>query len=156
MILKSVLFGIFICFAVTIIVYAFILAKESETNANGNLYLRSVNVQKIQFDAKSIPEIGTIMKCPLELDGFGILNNNYCDCTGSKEVSDESKTSACSWYMTPALPLYYCIPFASKSANYYNNLGVHVGRNSIGIYASRIQDGICDCNDCQDEMNDIH
>jgi protein kinase C substrate 80K-H len=60
------------------------------------------------------------------------INDDFCDCT--LDGSDEPGTSACS-YLKPSR--FYCKANPSKS--FY-------------IYTSRVDDGICDCCDGEDEL----
>ena len=59
------------------------------------------------------------------------INDDFCDCT--KDGSDEPGTSACSYLKSSR---FYCK--ANPSKNFY-------------IYTSRVDDGICDCCDGEDE-----
>ena len=61
------------------------------------------------------------------------INDDFCDCT--KDGSDEPGTSACSYLKSSR---FYCK--ANPSKNFY-------------IYTSRVDDGICDCCDGEDETS---
>ena len=63
----------------------------------------------------------------------GALNDDYCDCLGSGV--DEAKTAACS-YFTAAKETFRC----DESYD-----------NSLSIFSSRVNDGICDCPNGADE-----
>ena len=125
----------------------------------GTAHLRGVvndpTVRRTKISTNISDFLVNMLNCPIEKDGIGILNDNYCDCISSKGPSDENMTSACSWYTSPAIPLYFCSPYSSKSIAYYSKLKLNNNINNnelIGIYSSRINDGICDCKDCRDEM----
>jgi hypothetical protein len=63
----------------------------------------------------------------------GVLNDDYCDCSGSGV--DEVKTAACS-YFTAAKETFRC-----DESN----------ENSLSIFSSRVNDGVCDCSNGADE-----
>ena len=65
-----------------------------------------------------------------------ILNDDYCD-----NGDDEIYTSACSGHLNVIKPSFICL-----DKEYYIET----------IYSSRVNDGVCDCCDGSDEINNIH
>lgn len=88
--------------------------------------------QKIGVGRKeSIRKIDTL-NCDAPQASHPQVNDNYCDCVGSG--TDETSTSACSAYNIKR-KVFQC------------------PKNGAMIYASRIDDGVCDCCDGSDELH---
>jgi hypothetical protein len=80
-----------------------------------------------------------------------VVNDDYCDCPSG---CDEFRTAACS-YVSVGRRIFYC----SSSLNSMKNEGdteenKRMQANFVEpLFASRVNDGVCDCQDCSDEYS---
>ena len=81
---------------------------------------------------------------PTETKLVSLINDDFCDCL---EGQDEYLTAACSNFLV-GVPTYECRSVENKVKNLRSN-----GINPIKtIFTSRVQDEVCDCDDCSDEQ----
>jgi hypothetical protein len=80
-----------------------------------------------------------------ELASSSMINDNFCDC---KQGSDEFSTSACS-YLLVGHRVFHC-GFARGQIRKISLRGKAASRTE-SIFLSRVNDIVCDCEDCSDE-----
>ena len=101
---------------------------ENNRNSNNNNLLDNREMRKLRRRQQKQQEKNAEIKCP---DGtVGYVNDNYCDCF---DGSDEPNTAACSHILVQR-PTFSC----------------DSGRRTL--FASRVRDGIKDCDDGSDEL----
>ena len=85
-----------------------------------------------------------------------VVNDNFCDCS---DGMDEYKTAACS-FLLAGQKVFQCSdsvwPDGTDTLLKYHSAGDDENEDDDGnfIFASRVDDGVCDCNDCSDESTD--
>lgn len=80
-----------------------------------------------------------------EFTRSSMINDNFCDC---KQGADEFSTAACS-YILVGHRVFQC-----KSAKGHNGKASLRGEDKSQtetIFPSRVNDSVCDCEDCSDE-----
>jgi hypothetical protein len=82
-----------------------------------------------------------------ELTSSSMINDNFCDC---KQGSDEFSTSACS-YLLVGHRVFQC--GSSRGQIRKISLRGKVRSQTESIFPSRVNDSVCDCEDCSDEDN---
>lgn len=80
---------------------------------------------------------------PTETELVSLINDDFCDCLTGE---DEYLTAACSNILV-GVPTYECRLAENKGKN-LRSKGINTIRT---IFASRVQDGVCDCDNCSDE-----
>lgn len=82
-----------------------------------------------------------------EFSGSSMINDNFCDC---KQGSDEFTTAACS-YLLVGHKVFHC--GSARGPVHKISLRGRDRGHTKTIFPSRVNDSICDCEDCSDEDN---
>ena len=159
--LKCVLFlGIFITISLSFVIFGRLLRMQSLKDAkfirdHVALNVESVdNCNKIQSEQELLlikcNEKFVISSYPKERTIDSMINDQFCDCA---DGSDESRTAACSSILV-GIEAFECHDgniFADKQLLRGNHI-LEVDAIIKTITFSRVNDGVCDCADCSDEI----
>ena len=115
------------------------MVHTSEVNSRSAL---SANVEYASALGKCNGDM-IITTFPTETELVSFINDDFCDCLNGQ---DEYLTAACSGLLV-GVPTFRCRSVENKGKNLRSN-EINLIRT---IFTSRVQDGVCDCDDCSDE-----